>query len=244
MPERSLDGFTVQRYHARGGLVAAFPCLDKGSQDLPVALVVVAIGQVLGSLEVLSFWPDITHVMAFSGIIPALQLDDIGLEVKSLAESIFEVVFAATVLVVVDVKVLELCRRDTHHEDALGVSCCGQKCLILGCRDVDFASVREWPGVPVEDAIEACTTAEEGSARHSIGVARDDEHVSDLVLEAGPLAVGYSLPSERRQQGFIDAGLGVLELEVRRPGAVRLEVVCILVWVSGEDVGTMIKGEE
>lgn len=107
--------------------------------------------------------------MALACVIPGLDLDKVRLKREDLAEAVFEVLFAAAIVVLAAVDVLELQGGEAHHECfARGVRA-GEIGLVVGGGDDDVALGVEGPGVPVHGAVDGGVGGEEvGAAVGSI----------------------------------------------------------------------------
>lgn len=170
----------------------------------------IPLHQLPRALQKLRFAPHIPHVVALARVVPALQLDHVGL----LREPVREGVLAAAVPVLRGREVLELHGGQAHDEDARGLVRGGVEVRVLcggyGCAAGGWGGL----GVPVEYAVEGGPRGEEIRAWGGFVEAGDYEDGAGGVLEGGPLGVWDGLAAEGGEEGFGGAGCGVVEVEV------------------------------
>jgi hypothetical protein len=153
VPERALRALPVRRVHGirirRAGLIR----LDESREDLPVRGMAVVRGVRADVRAIDGFRPGISHVVALAGVVPRLQLDEVGLEVENLPESVLEVLLPPPVPVPERRVVLELEWGDAHDERFAGGVCAGEVGHVVGGGhdDVPLGVLR--PGVPVHGPV-------------------------------------------------------------------------------------------
>ena len=129
---------------------------------------------------------------------------------------------------------LELDRRDAHHEELRCSLGFGLEGLVVGSRHDNLPSTSLRPGVPVEDSIDVLMVTERG-AWVDLVVAGDDEYVTHCLLEVCPRI--HVLAAESGDHWL------AVELEIRGPRDVALEVVGVVARVL-EVAGCVIEREE
>jgi hypothetical protein len=98
VPERALDVFAVRGDHVCRRSVLVLPRFDEGAEDLLVPGVAVAVYLSLDCCRIChGLGPEVAHVVAFSAVVPCLQLDHVGLEGERLRDAVLEVALAAGV---------------------------------------------------------------------------------------------------------------------------------------------------
>jgi hypothetical protein len=235
MPEGTLNGLAIGRHHVCGRPVAALPGLNERRKNLPVALVVAVFDLRLDrGRRGHGLIPEVAHVVALTSIVPGLELKHVRLQVQGLTEAVLEVVFTAAVPVVAAIEVLELDRRDAHHEELRCSLSLGLESLVVVRRHHNLSSASLGPRVPVEDSVDVLVITERG-AWVDLVVTRDYKHVANCLLKICPGV--YVLASESGDHRL------AVELEVRSSRDVALEVVCVIAWVL-EMAGCVVEGEE
>jgi hypothetical protein len=240
VPKRCLDALPIRRHHVLRVRITVLPHLDERFEDGPVPSVIVCVCQgcdFRGSSKGLG--PYVAHVMALAGIVPCLELDDIGLEGEGLAHAVFEVLLAAAVPVVILVQMLELDWRHSHHEYLVVGLCGAEECRVYRGGYGDLAVRAGGPRVPVKHAVESAAGREEGFCRVVDCVETwYDEYIAYRFPKGIPLLVRNILGTEGRNKRLV-----LQASKVRIPGFVLVEVVGII-GRAVEMAGSMVEREK
>ena len=154
VPEGALRVLAVGRVHGVSGGGAGLVRHDEGGQDLAVRGVRVIGGVVANVGPGDGLRPAVAHVVALAGVVPRLQLDEVGLQVQYLAKAVLEVLLAAAVPVAVGGVVFELQRRHAHDEGLAGRVGAVEVRHVIGGRHDDISLGILRPRVPVHRAVE------------------------------------------------------------------------------------------
>lgn len=153
VPEDALGRGPVRWEHIVRVSISSLVRLNKGRQDLPISSMIIAISVSRNLRSLNRLWPNVSHVVTLTSIVPGLDLKHVRLKLQNLPKSVLEVLLPSSIPVLVGTGMFELQWGDAHHKQlSRGLGGTLESLITFG-RNYYLPLTGEGPRVPVENSI-------------------------------------------------------------------------------------------